>query len=63
MMALAALVPVGFVYVHGLPAVPPVGKVKPKQALMFAAVPAVMVERLTPAAVSAVMTGSLLFAA
>src|SRR5262249_46671144 len=55
--------PVGLVYVHGLPAVPPTGKLSPKHALILAAVPALIVERLTPTAVKAVMTGSLLFAA
>jgi hypothetical protein len=53
MTALAALVPVGLVYVHGLPAVPPVGNVNPKQALIFAAVPAEIVVGLTPALIRA----------
>src|SRR5262249_6457834 len=60
---LAGVVPLGLVYVHALPAVPPTGKVSPKHVLTLAAVPALIVERLTPAAVKAVITGSLLFAA
>src|SRR6266480_4721604 len=55
---LAALIPVGFVYVHALPGAPPAGNVSPKQALIFPAVPAEMAVVLTPAIMSAWYTGS-----
>src|SRR5947208_16878229 len=50
--------PFGLVYIHGkdaLGAAPP--NVNPKQVLIFATVPAVMVGMLTPALVSARITG------
>ena len=43
MIRFAATAPEGLVYVHGLPGAPPSGNVSPKHALMFAAVPAVIV--------------------
>src|SRR6266404_6740646 len=59
MIVLAAAVPVGLVYVHGLPAVPPVGNVNPKQALILAAVPASSSATETPKFVTKlVMIGS-----
>src|SRR5437667_6789800 len=50
---LAAILPLGLVYVHGLPGVPPVGKVSPKHLLILLAVPAEIVVLLTPALISA----------
>src|SRR6266480_5123696 len=52
-MRLAAILPLGLVYVHGLTGVPPVGKVSPKHLLILFAVPAEMVVVLTPALISA----------